>query len=82
MEGLKSIVARVLGIEPNELTDESSPDNIPSWDSFNGLIMVSELEKNYCVKFTMDEVTSITRFADIRACLMKHGVVDGLDETK
>lgn len=79
METLKELVARVLSITKEELNDSSSPENISSWDSFNGLMMVSELENNFNVKFTIDEVTSITRFADIRECLKKHGVKEWLD---
>lgn len=82
MEGLKSLVSRVLGVSSSEITDDSSPDSVPSWDSFNGLMMVSELEKNFNVKFTMSEVTSITKFSDIRECLKKHGITEGLDENK
>jgi len=80
MERLKELVARVLAIEEEELNDNSSPDNISSWDSFNGLMLVSELEKNFDVKFTMDEVISITKFNDIKECLKKHGKTQGVDE--
>ena len=80
MESLKELVARILGVDKEEINDDSSPDNISSWDSFNGLMMVSELEKNFNVKFTMDEVTSVQKLSDIRKALKKHGATEGLDE--
>ena len=80
METLKELVARVLGISKDEINDESSPDNISSWDSFNGLMMASELEKNFKVKFTMAEVTSVKKFKDIKEALKRHGIKKGVDD--
>lgn len=80
METLKELVARVLGIDEEEINDDSSPENIGSWDSFNGLMLASELEKNFKVKFTMGEVASVTNFKDIKENLKKHGVTEGMDE--
>ena len=45
------IVARVFSIPISQVNDESSPENIESWDSFNGLILVDELENNFNIKF-------------------------------
>ncbi|NQV08247.1 acyl carrier protein [Candidatus Woesearchaeota archaeon] len=80
METLKELFARVLAIDKKEINNNSSLENTASWDSFNGLMLVSELEKNFDVKFTMDEVTSITKFTDIKDCLKKHGRTQGVDE--
>ena len=80
METLKQLVARVLSISVEKLNDESSPNNISSWDSFNGLMVVSELEKNFNVKFTMDEVVSVTKFKEIKEALKRHGVTMGVDD--
>ena len=79
METLKQLVGRVLGVDANDLNDESSPDNISSWDSFNGLMLVSELEKNFKVKFTMGEVITIKNFGDIKKALKKHNVKEGVE---
>ena len=34
------IVARVFSIPVSQVNEESSPENIESWDSFNGLVLV------------------------------------------
>jgi acyl carrier protein len=74
MEKLKKILSNVLGIPESEITDETSPDNVETWDSFNGLMLVSELENEFNVKFTMDEVTSVKCVKDIKEALKKHGI--------
>ena len=75
MQTLKSILAKVLGIAEEQINDQTSPDNVESWDSFNGLMLVSELESNFQVKFTMDEITAVKCVGDIKSALRKHGVV-------
>ena len=79
MKTLRELVAGVLDIKPQNLDDKSSPENIESWDSFNGLMLVSELEKNFKVKFSMDEVMAVKNYADIKKALKSHGVVEGVD---
>lgn len=80
MESLKELVSRVLEVDKKEINDKSSPENISSWDSFNGPLLASELESNFNVKFTMEEVMSIKNFKEIKETLKKHGVKDGLDD--
>jgi len=80
METLKELVGRVLGVDPRKINDDSSPNNIPSWDSFNGLMMVSELETNFKVKFTMNEVVEVEKFKDIKDALKRHGATEGVDD--
>ncbi len=75
MERLRTILSKVLGVDKQAITDTTSPDNVDNWDSFNGLILVSELESTFKVKFTMAEVSSARCVGDIKAYLKKHGVV-------
>jgi acyl carrier protein len=74
MKRLHDVLSRVLGINAAAITDETSPENVATWDSFNGLLLVSELEKTFSITFTMDEVTAVKRVADIKAALQRHGV--------
>jgi len=78
MKKLKELVSRVLKVNPEELNDESSPETIESWDSFNGLMLVSELERNFNVKFSSEEITSVKKFKDISDALKTHGVSEDL----
>ena len=80
MNNLRDIVSNVLRVEASTLTDSSSPEDIASWDSFNGLMMVSELESFFNVHFTVDEVLSVKNYGDIKECLRNHGITEGLDE--
>ena len=74
MKRLNAILSRVLGIKESEINDKTSPSNVDSWDSFNGIMMVSELEKEFKVKFTIKEAASVKCVKDIKDSLKKHGV--------
>jgi len=43
-EQLMKLISRVLSVPIDILNDNTKPDEIESWDSVNGLMMVSELE--------------------------------------
>ena len=58
----------------SDLNDDASPDNIESWDSFNGLVLVDELENHFKVKFTISEITNVKNVSDIKKYLTSHGV--------
>jgi acyl carrier protein len=73
-EELFSLLARVLGLNISEITDKTSPENTESWDSFNALVMVTELENMFNISFTMQEVQAVVCVADIKKALSSHGV--------
>jgi acyl carrier protein len=80
MKRVKQILSKVLGIDENQITDATSPETVETWDSFNALMLVSELEKEFKVRFTMDEVAAVKNVKDIREAVKRHGVK--LDESE
>ena len=74
MEKLTKLIARVLNIDEHTIDDTSSPETISEWDSLNGILLVIELEKNFNVKFTMDEVVAVQKVSDIKDALKRHNV--------
>ena len=75
MKRLNLVISKVLCIDEHTITDETSPENVETWDSFNGLMMVSELERIFNVHFSLTEITSVKSVKDIRLCLERHGVI-------
>ena len=74
MEKLKTVFARVMNMKESEINENSSPENVESWDSFNSLMLISELEKNFNAHFTTEEITSVKNYGDIVKILKKHGL--------
>ena len=75
---LYDIISKVFSVQISEINDESSPETIESWDSFNGLILVDELESNFNIKFSVSEIIDVKNVKDIKKHLNNHGV--DLDE--
>ena len=71
---LYKIIAKVLSISDSDVSDESGPETIESWDSFNGLVLVDELENHFNVKFTISEIVDVKNVADIKRHLKNHNV--------
>jgi len=73
-EKLYDIISKVFSVQISEINDESSPETIESWDSFNGLILVDELESNFNIKFSVSEIIDVKNVKDIKIHLNDHGV--------
>lgn len=75
---LYSIISKVMDVPESEINDQSSPENIESWDSFHGLVLVDELENNFNVEFTIEEISDVQNVGDIKRHIKNHNI--DLDE--
>jgi acyl carrier protein len=72
---LYSMIAQVMDVPVSQISEQSSPETIETWDSFHGLVLLDELETTFNVKFTLDEVLSTKTVYDIKKNLVNHGVM-------
>jgi len=75
-EKLYDSIANVLKISSSIISDDSGPETIETWDSFNTLLILEELESAYDVKFSLDEVVNFKTVGDIKQSLKKHGCIN------
>ena len=75
---LYSIISKVMDVPESEINDHTSPENIESWDSFHGLVLVDELENTFNVKFTIEEIADVQNVGDIKRHIKNHNI--DLDE--
>jgi acyl carrier protein len=73
-EKLYKIISKVMNTTIEEINDESSPSSISNWTSFNGYVLLDELETNFDVKFSIDEAMDVKNVSDIKRHLQNHGV--------
>ena len=71
METLKNIVSRVFNVPANKINDELARDTIEEWDSFNHLLLISEVEKEIGIKFTILEVGKIKTLKELKESIAK-----------
>ena len=62
---IKNVMAAVFEISVDEITDESSPDNVKSWDSLKHMNLILALEEEFAVTFTDDEIVEMLNYTII-----------------
>ena len=72
---LYTLIGRIMDVPITELNDNSSPETIPSWDSFNSYLLLDELESEFQTEFSIDEVVETKNIADIKKHLRNHGII-------
>ena len=73
-EKLYQIISQVMKINIDNITDELGPESIENWTSFNGYVLLSELESGFDVKFSINEAMDVKNIADIKRHLKNHGI--------
>jgi acyl carrier protein len=66
---VEEIVADVLDMPVEEITDETSPDTTARWDSLQHLNIIMALEEAFRVSFTTDEITQMLSVGIIKILL-------------
>jgi acyl carrier protein len=59
---------------PGPLTRETSPVDVPRWDSLQHIALVSTIERTFGVSLSMDEMMEMRSVGAIEAVLRRHGV--------
>ena len=73
-EKLYQIIANVFNVDPSRINDETGPENLEEWDSFNFYVLLDEIENGFGLKFDLDETLEIKKIGDIKKIFERHGV--------
>ena len=72
---LYEIISKVMKIDISTISDELGPETIENWTSFNGYVLLNELETGFNIKFTIDEAMDVKNIADIKRHLTNKGII-------
>ena len=73
MSKLTNIFSSVLGVPEASVTPELSPQNTPTWDSLNAIILLTEIESAFDARFSYDEAMNIKNFGDVLTLVASKG---------
>lgn len=73
-ERIKDIISEILGIQKSDVTDETTMENIPVWDSLMHMSVVEALETEFSTRFSIDEITRMTGYNEIREIIALKGL--------
>jgi acyl carrier protein len=68
---LQTITAEALGVDPEEITEHSSPETLAAWTSFSHLTLLSAVEEGFGLTFSMEEMTGVHDYAELRALVAR-----------
>ncbi len=71
---LHIIIGKIMNVSELDINDQSGPETISNWTSFNSYVLLYQLESEFNVKFTIDEAMDVQIVADIKRHLKNHGV--------
>jgi len=74
MKDFNTLVVEHLKIKADMISDNLTPKDVPEWDSMNYLFFISEIEKEYGISFSMDEVLEAKSLGDVRSALRAKGI--------
>ena len=73
-EKLYQIVSEVFNFELNKINDNTSPENLEEWDSFNFYVLLDQIENKFNIKFDLDETLEIKKIGDFKKLFEKYGI--------
>lgn len=56
---LADVMADILDVKATEITPDTVRDGHPTWDSLNHLRLMTAIEEEFGIQFTMDEIEGI-----------------------
>ena len=71
---LYDLIGKIMGVQSSSINDESSPETIENWDSFNRLVIADELELEFNISFALEEIIDSANVSAIKKHLKNHGV--------
>jgi len=72
---LYEMISNIMSVPIDTLNEQSGPETIKNWDSFNGLVLVDEIENYFNVKFSLEEIIDVKTISDIKRHLKNHNVL-------
>ena len=73
-EKLKKVMSQVFNLPIEEITEDTSPDNIEKWDSLNHMNLILAIEQAFDVSFEPDEIIDMLNYKLIVHTLKTKGI--------
>lgn len=68
-DALKQVIATMLNVDVSVINEDSSMDNVPSWDSLRHMNLVLALEEEFKVTIPDEDAGNITSYKLIKLVL-------------
>lgn len=69
-EKLTPIFRAVLNHSTLEITDELSANDVDNWDSLSHMLLISEIEKEFSIKFKLKDLNKMKNVGDLISIIL------------
>ncbi len=71
IDQLTEIFQTLFNMADLELRDDLMAKDVPSWDSFNHVNLIINIEEEFGIRFTNEEVSSLQNVGELKVLLAK-----------
>ena len=71
----EQLVAQVFGLRVSQVTDATSNQNVPEWDSLGHVNLIMQVESHYGMSFSTEEALTLTSVGALKHTLVELGIV-------
>ena len=68
---IKNVMSAVFEIPIEEINEDTSPDNVGSWDSLKHMNLVVALEEEYDIEFIEEEIVEMMNLSQIKSIVLE-----------
>lgn len=68
---MKTVVASILDVSAEEVSDDLGPETNGNWDSLNHMNIITAVEKEFDIAMSMADVQSIVDFSTLKSVVEK-----------
>jgi acyl carrier protein len=70
---LSTIFSEVFQVPASNLRDDTLFKDIPTWDSLQHMLLITQVEDTFQVQFNGDEIADMRTLGDVRKAVLTHG---------
>ena len=74
LEIFEEILTDVFDVDKSDLTDETTPDELETWDSVTHMDIIARFEENFDIEFEVEEITEMDTIGNMKEVLRQKGI--------
>ena len=74
--GISILISKVIGMNAQDVTENSSPTTVDGWTSIKMLMLISAVETEYGIKLSLDEMKKLYDVKSFLDMLQQRGIED------
>lgn len=70
-DSIRKVMSQIFEIDPDSISEESSPETIERWDSLKHMQLIMALEDEFDIRFSDEDIPDLVSFKSIEKAIGK-----------